>query len=502
MMETKAWHEAAVLDSELTPREDLEHLLFARGYLLSRAPRPAPADHWLTHKVGGWYLSRDPRLGASFIERDGRSLLLVGSVMDLRSQVSGAQVVAGLLKAWETARSDLDEALEWLAGRYVILGQSAEGDFFQTDATGMLSASYSAEHRMIASHQNLLAETAGGLEYSPFGEPDWLRQNHAYTFPGMYTRFAGVYMVPANTEVNVRDFTIRRVGPFPSRPGQPRAVASSVLHLMRRQHPFLSRSGGGPLVSLTAGLDSRITTAALRELVPETLFFTYKRHRDPKSVSDYDLQIATRLAAHLGLNHRGYSVIPLTKSAPLEALLERSTFVTHGRSVAASYLRELPPDRLHVRSNLYEIARGFFRNREHLEVTADLFARLLTSDIAPPRSVIEAFEEMAEATGILEVDGYEPLDLFYWEHRMVSWFNKVLLESDIAHDTHILVNSRVILRMLLSVPLTDRRAGRVFDHIVEIAWPEAYDLPVNGKLRTLPASAQVAAETGLPGMPG
>lgn len=94
---------------------------------------------------------------------------------------------------------------------------------------------------------------------------------------------------------------------------------------------------------------------------------------------------------------------------------------------------------------------------------------------------------MIGVTGVLDVEGYEPLDLFYWEHRMVSWFNKVLLESDVAHDTHILVNSRVILRIMLSVPEPDRRSGRVLDHLVALAWPEAFALPVNGRDRTVPS---------------
>ncbi|MFH5824236.1 hypothetical protein [Georgenia sp. AZ-5] len=172
--------------------------------------------------------------------------------------------------------------------------------------------------------------------------------------------------------------------------------------------------------------------------------------------------------------------------------MERNTFVTHSRAVAASYLTELPADRLHVRSNLYEIARGYYRRKERPQVDPRLFARILTTNANPPRPVIEAFEEMAATTGILDVDGYDPLDLFYWEHRMVSWFNKVLLESDVAHDTHILINLRAILRLMLSVSAADRLAARVFDHLVDLAWPAVYDLPVNGAARALPVRGELA----------
>lgn len=483
---TMGWHEAAEGDSAIPPQDDLGHLLFARGYLLSSVPATKPAPHWRSHLVGHWHLNRDSRLAAAFRERDGRSVLLIGNVIDLRGQVSGAAVADGLLDAWETSRAQLDDALEWLAGRYVVLGQSADEEFLQTDATGMLSASYSAGERMISSHQNLLAEAAGGLERSVFGESDWLRKRNAYAYPGTFTRFEGVRMLTANTELDLRSFTVRRVGPLESERRTPREVAAEVLDLMRRQHPFLSRSGGGPLVSLTAGLDSRITTAAMRELAPSSLFFTYEKVYDRKSGSDLDRATATELARHLGLQHHGYRLTTASRLPEVEAVLERTTFLTHGRIVAASYLRELPPDRLHVRSNLYEIARGYYRSKDRPVVDARLFARILTSNSAPPRAVIEAFDEMATTTGIFDVNGYDSLDLFYWEHRIVSWFHKVLLESDIAHDTHTLVNSRVILRLMLSVSAAERLEGAVFDHIVALAWPEAYDLPVNGKVRSLP----------------
>ncbi|MFH5824238.1 hypothetical protein [Georgenia sp. AZ-5] len=98
-----------------------------------------------------------------------------------------------LTKPWSGSRAAI-----------VILGQSAGGDFFQTDATGMLSAFYSPEHQVISSHQNLLAESVGGLGLSRFGEPGWLKKHRSFTFPGLYTRFAGVWALPANVSNSIR----------------------------------------------------------------------------------------------------------------------------------------------------------------------------------------------------------------------------------------------------------------------------------------------------------
>ncbi|WP_336645768.1 hypothetical protein [Microbacterium sp. USHLN186] len=489
MTSTLRWHEAAVNDSAIPPRGDFTHTLFARGYLLSKKHQAAPVAHWRSSVVGSWYLTRDPRLAATFRSDGEKSLLLIGNAIDLRTEVEGAAVVDVLHRAWRSSKADLDEALEWLAGRYVILGQSNSEGFLQTDATGMLSASYSSRDQLISSHQNLLSEAAGGLDLSPFGGHRWLAEHNASTFPGTYTRFDGVRMLTANTELNLRDFSINRVGPLPMDRHGSEDAAHTVLDLMQRQLPFLARSGGGPMVSLTAGLDSRVTTAVMRPLLADSLFFTYERHRDPKNVSKRDSEVARELSSWLKLKHHSYKVRPLSKAsaldASLEAILERNTFVSHGRSIAASYLRELPADRLHVRSNLYEIARAFYRSPPEEGIGARGFASLLTGGAVSSGPAVEAFDEMIATTGILHVDGYEPLDLFYWEHRMVSWFNKVLLESDIAHDTHIIVNSRVILRYMLSVSSRERREGQLLDRVIALAWPAVYDLPVNGRVRKL-----------------
>ncbi|RZS62056.1 hypothetical protein EV386_2373 [Xylanimonas ulmi] len=400
--------------------------------------------------------------------------------------VTGPPVAANLLEAWEHSRERLDAALELLAGRFVILGQASEGDFFQTDAAALLSAFYSATHQVISSHQNLVAETVGGLDLTELRGP----------LAGLGTRFVGVRMLTANTELNLRDFSVARIGPRPTDEAEPREVATEVLDLMRRQYRFLRRPGGGPLVSLTAGLDSRITLAAMREMVPETLFFTYEKRYNLADGSDCDMATATELSDHLGLDHKGYTILAADIPRRLKALLRRNTELSHGRAVAASYLRELPADRLHVRSNLYEVARGFYRKKERPQVGPALFAQLISknADVAP--AVVEAFEEMSAVTGILDVPGYDPLDLFYWEFRMGSWFHKVLLESDIAHDTHILFNARVILRLMLSVSARDRVQATVFDHIVDLAWPAVYDLPINGRRRRLPFAAEAHPVSG------
>ncbi len=95
----------------------------------------------------------------------------------------------------------------------------------------------------------------------------------------------------------------------------------------------------------------------------------------------------------------------------------------------------------------------------------------------PPASLVAAFDDWLEATGLRDVRGVDPLDLFYWEHRLATWHSNICLESDFAWDTHALVNSRAILKLMLSIPDEDRRSGALIRELLSVLWPELLRWP-------------------------
>jgi hypothetical protein len=410
---------------------------------------------------------------------EGKHLVVVGAPISLQASLSGPEAARRLAQAWCDSTDALAEELDWMAGRYVVFGQSGEDGFLQTDASGLLSAFYSADDDVIASHQNLVSDYMRNPELSVFGSVEWLRSTRAFTYPGLNTRWRGVRLLTANTELSLPTYNIRRVGPRQIEPNSARQAAEKVLELLRVQHPFLYREGLGPMVSLTAGLDSRITLAGLRGIAAESAFFTYQvGYGNNTATSKRDADIARQLAARFDLDHQTFVIREPLPSSQLKGLIARNSPLTHNRALARLYRRVLPKDRLHVRSNVYEIGRAYYQQVSRPKADARLFTYLLTHGRSESADVTAAFDEMIEATGLLSVDGYDPLDLFYWE---------ILLESDIAHDTHVLVNSRAILQILLSVPIADRISARAYEHMIAIAWPELYDVPVNGQQRVLPA---------------
>ena len=148
------------------------------------------------------------------------------------------------------------------------------------------------------------------------------------------------------------------------------------------------------------------------------------------------------------------------------------------------YADTFPQDRIHVRSNLAEIGRVYYKRYSH-ELNAKELARLYTkTDFHKNEDVIKLFEEFMDVTGFEKKNLYnfEYHDLFYWEHRMALWHSWLLLEGDMSHETFILFNNRKLLENILEIPKEIREKSKLFIRIIKKIAPSALKYPVNGKL--------------------
>jgi hypothetical protein len=237
-------------------------------------------------------------------------------------------------------------------------------------------------------------------------------------------------------------------------------------------------SSGRPVaMSITAGVNSRVSLAASRPVRDGLRFFTY-RQADLRG-NEEDVATAAALARSFGLPHRFVDVPSAVEPPELDALIREATFLSHGRRLVAAYRSAFTPQTMHIRSNIGEVGRCYYRRTvsgvdmtaSSAAVSADDLSRLWGhGDV--DASMVRAFADWIAATRFREVSDLDALDLLYWEHRMACWHASVVLESDFAFDTHVLFNSRWVLERLLSVPRDDRCRGTVFRHLVDEMWPE------------------------------
>jgi hypothetical protein len=66
---------------------------------------------------------------------------------------------------------------------------------------------------------------------------------------------------------------------------------------------------------------------------------------------------------------------------------------------------------------------------------------------------------------------------------MATWHSQLLLGSDYVFDTAIVFNSRRALELLLSAPLADRLASKLFYMTIQRLIPQVSDIPFNRQIR-------------------
>ena len=58
----------------------------------------------------------------------------------------------------------------------------------------------------------------------------------------------------------------------------------------------------------------------------------------------------------------------------------------------------------------------------------------------------------------------------------------IMHESDIAVETHVVLNARVVLDRMNSLSVQDKKSSALFREVILRRWPELAEIPVNGKL--------------------
>jgi hypothetical protein len=310
------------------------------------------------------------------------------------------------------------------------------------------------------------------------------------SMPGRSTPWSGIVHLTANVVLNIETRNLRRIFPRrESQPTTPSEAAADIAPRLRGQANALVASGRPVAISMTAGVDSRVSVAASRDARAAVRYFTYRRPDLEKD--NEDVSVAQSIAESVGLRHEVLDVIPSDLSPELDASIREATFLAHGRAIVAAYRRAFSPETTHIRSNIGEIGRSFYRRTNTGAAMPASAARISALDLAMlwghgyvSEPVVAAFDDWMVATRFGDVAGLDPLDVLYWEHRMSCWHASVVLESDFAFETHVLFNSRWILERMLAVPVRDRLRDVLFERLVSTMWPELRRWPMHHEERT------------------
>ncbi len=464
----------------------LEEIGFCRGFALWKArPCMVPGTYRALHLPSGHVFAHDNIVESSLVSApDGPWVLIAGTAIDVDTgEMQLANISRRLLTALRISEEALFDRLDMLSGRFVIVYCTAGSVRVLHDACGTRSVFHSADSEpIVASHHNLIANA---LTAAP-SEIEIAKLPYKFGYPGRGTPAEGVFMLMPNCLLDLSTGKVRRY--FPRGPVTKSSdiadVVQRVIADVSRQLCAVAEKYPRVTTSLTAGRDSRFTLATARPFTESMEYFTYRRPGYPPD--EMDASVAQRIAKQLKLSHHLIQV-PRSLSdseefSDFDRFMELNSYYPHLREVAYLYWKRYSTEpTLHLRSNLAEIGRAFYRKlgmRRPLTSPTDM-TKLFHGALSGKAPAEAAFADFFEATEFGSIYDYDPYDMFYWEHRMGTWHALVLIESDPAFETHIVFNARRILQAMLSLPLEERLKASVFSQVIQTCWPALSKFPFN-----------------------
>lgn len=477
---------------EAQPIFHYQKLRYKRGYIFSDQPVASPNPDWKVIRLNRYWFGYDPVTPFISTQLEDSWGCLLGLIYDLfDSARSNLIILNHLLSKWNNSEENFLNYLDTLSGRFLlILGKLDKVKVFQ-DASGMRSVFYSTKYPRFSSHLYLLVEHLPDAIIDKRFE-GLLDKYTSYHLPGLYTPYQHILSLTPNTYLSLPEQKVKRF--FPRQPIRAmnetslvkdiEALLTSQIDTLIKQHQII--------VSLSSGIDSRASLALLRKYKNEILFFTYFKENNNgldemnSRQLAIDCEIALDIAKNLDLCliplALDYKEMQSTNYEEFRKVLETNTFLHHNHYLSWQYLNKLPSNRLHIRSNVNEIFKGFYRKSRSLPQTIsaeNMVACYSPKAIGDPFIQI-CFQNFIETVDFRDFYNYDPYDLFYWEYRLGIWHSSVLLESDVAFDTFCLFNNRWILSKILSLPPSLLKENYILHQLIDRNWPVLNFWPING----------------------
>ena len=456
---------------------------FPNGFLFDQARNSCPKGFIEGPLLPGLFL--DPMSWVSTAEdnQSGKFVLIIGTCKFL----SGKENVAReLVEVFSQEREEgLLKSLDNLVGRYVILFGSRKDIYVVGDATSMRPVFYADGGGAIASHAALLAGRETGAE-------EILDFPFSSSFPGNFTPYKGVRILPPNFTLELATAKLQRFWPLaPIEQNSTERAASRVLDLSTKSWKALTEDRD-VWAALTAGLDSRVMLAVALNAGGHLKAFTYGSNRG----TYVDRKVAAQMGKRFGFQH--FEVATERPSGELKSALARAHFWDHHWS-AVGPLRQLiaNPNAAVLSANILEIGQSNFRKLQWnggveepktAEQMATVYHRKLSKNAKTQvenygkskymEEVAAYFQKLIDDTGGPS-EFLDPFDEYYWSIRMGTWHGPSSVEKDFYGEPLNPFNNRRIIETLLSVSKADQYDLSVFLRLITMVNCELLDMPIN-----------------------
>jgi hypothetical protein len=467
-------------------------LLFRRGFLCHPTAEEPAGDatwrqitgRWTVLRIGAFTLRAHPETPVRVAEAPGHHRVLIGDAFSTDDRPVES-LLAGVVPVGEHLEGL--EALESLSGRFALLVLEGSRCFALNDAFGARSLFYrKAGGTAISSHAQLLAHAfrihrrADVLNL--LATPGYMKRPVKY-LPGHATLYDGVQALIPNNYVEATSGRMRRYWPCtPNAATGLEAFLAAGDGYFDALVRFVAARGWRPVFGVTGGADSRAVFAAFTGRGAPFRGVTWL----DQYLRDDERATVEAIVERFGIDHAFLSPNGHEPAEVSSVALRNSGNVRSPNALVEGMhaLFGADPQAVFVRGYGGEILRGFYNVMPHpmKSLAPREMTRMYGAGLQPDgrmgeymRLALACFESFHDEGSYAAVEGlgYDPCDLFYWEHRMGMWGSAMLNEMDPAVHSIVGLNSRRLYRLAFGLPgpvrltkelmraLADRNDGRM-----------------------------------------
>ena len=449
--------------------------------------------NWGRSEINGYKLILHPETKLRIIPTKDHCIALIGDCfsddgISIDDHIGSISVENGCLGRLET--------LEHLSGRFALVIFKGDWCAVLHDAFGARSIFYKDSGVFaFGSHAQLLAH-AFGIRRRPdiasLISSEYYSNRAVKYLPGHSTLYQGIFGLVPNNYLESTGRTMHRYWPT-----EPRKTTwldnflENINDYFSAQSKFFNNSQYEPLFGITGGIDSRAIfssfVAAGVKFRGVTWLGGYLRNTEQATVSN----IVSKLKIdHIYFNPNDYLPTQIGNIAGRNTgNIRDPSRLTQGMHAHFSSFQRL----IFVRGYGGEIIRGFYNLSEKRMkcLATEEMARLylssskrnviadLTSASTTMKVIRAAFENYYHSANYhkLEGLGYDPSDIFYWEHRMGMWGSTMLNEMDAAVYSLVGLNSRHLYKVAFGLPDSQRLTKDFLRAVIERQSPWLASLP-------------------------
>lgn len=390
-------------------------------------------------KIGDYFLYLGKGSEYCFADKNDREFHLIGSLYDWETPSFSNQQILEEIAEKEILEEILEVSDKYF-GQFILIIRINDEMYLFNDATSQKEVYYDADYSCFGTQINLLALCTKLEEHDDEKQINYyaseiFKKNHL--FIGDTTHKKNIFHLLPNHYIDIKNKIKKRFFPLAKlEQNTVKFVASSVSQMLKGYIKAVAERGKIEM-AVTAGYDSRVLFLASLDTICEYFIIKFKCMND----NYYDISISKKITDYY---QKDFKIIHEdNQPVSIKNDVDKGELDFPSRNVTGFLI-----NRTIINGNISEIGRNYFGY--HKNATAKDLS-FLTGNGKSALSV-EIFEKWLEANKTaFKKQGYNYLDMFYWEEKMGNWCAKMKTETN-ALGVNVLspFNSRGLLKLILS----------------------------------------------------